>query len=328
MAQRLVLPAMAGALDRFVYRPRARALGWRVGPGGAEPLFRAVYFEVRTRCNGGCSFCAASVTHETRADEQMPEALYRKVVGELAALRYSGSVAFHVNNDPLLFPRLPEYVAHARERLPSAWIVILTNGKALTVARAERLVAAGIDEISINDYRDEEGSPFPERFLRIRDEVVPRIRPGVPILPGHGPEPGRLVFRFNLERRGETQILSSRAGTSPSKGRVSPDPWGFCEHPFTQLNIATDGRISKCCADVYFDDPMGDVGHESVLEIWRGGRFRRVREALLQGRRRDVPGCDGCDFCGVRPTSSLGRLTVLAARRWPTAPLGVENGPA
>ena len=95
----------------LIHGPRKRQLG--IGAGRA-PLFRTVFFELRTLCNSRCSFCAAAVQSESRPDATMPFELYARVIDELARIDYCGQIAYHVNNEPLLVPDLDRFVAHAR----------------------------------------------------------------------------------------------------------------------------------------------------------------------------------------------------------------------
>ncbi len=133
--------------DGLVHRPRRRQLGIT---SRKTPLFQTVFFELRTRCNGVCSFCAASRQHETREDRTMPFDLYEKVIADLSAMNYEGQVAYHVNNEPLIVPDLPRFIAHARSELPRAWIRIYTNGLALSEKKGREILEAGVDEVTIN----------------------------------------------------------------------------------------------------------------------------------------------------------------------------------
>ena len=216
-------------------------------------------------------------------------------------MKYSGKVAYHVNNDPLLFPDLAEFAGIASDNLPDAWIQVLTNGKALTVNKAEALIKAGINELSINYYNNDLNSELPETIRTIRDDLIHRYYNKEQIRRGHqsnGIKKG--IFRFNIFRRKETEILTSRAGTSPNKKEKAQTPRGFCEYPFTQFNITVDGRVNKCCADLYFSESMGNVIHESVLDIWRGNRLEVVRRHLYNGDRNAIESCRKCDFYGVK----------------------------
>lgn len=289
----------------YLYQPRIRNL-LSSNENKRAPLFDSVFFEVRTRCNGSCSFCAASIRNEIRDDKSMALDFYQKVIEQLKTLDYQGRIAYHVNNDPLLFQPLPEFVNIARKNLPYAWIQILTNGKALTLEKAHVLLKAGINELSVNVYQDSLQSPLPKIFNEIQNGLLPQFFPKSHIQTGHGPDPKEPgIFRFNIYRRKVNEILNSRAGTAPNKKEPVPLPRGFCEFPFTQFNISVDGSVSKCCADFYFSEPMGNLNHHSILEIWEGAIFQKVRSSLLQGNRSGMPTCAKCDYLGVRKVYSL-----------------------
>ena len=87
--------------ESLIHSPRRRQLGISLG---RAPLFRTVFFELRTRCNSRCSFCAAAVQFEKRPDATMPFDLYAKAIDDLAGIGYEGAIAYHVNNDPLVVP--------------------------------------------------------------------------------------------------------------------------------------------------------------------------------------------------------------------------------
>jgi len=278
-------------------------------------MFGSVFFELRTRCNGQCSFCAASIHNETRPDTTMPFDLYAKVIGQLKEINFSGRVAYHVNNDPLLVPDLERYVRHARENLPAAYLQILTNGKALNPRRADRLIETGIDELTVNHYDDDLSAPLPERLVKVRQETLPKFFGEDQIQSGSGPAPSMepKTFYFNVHRRRETQVLNNRAGSAPNKQNdFDGRHLGFCRYPFSQFNITTDGRVSKCCQDLFFQEAMGNVAEQPLLDIWNGAPFQKVRTALYENDRAAHPMCGKCDYFGVRQQnlSPLSRVVI------------------
>lgn len=280
----------------YVYRPvmnKYKSLG-------DDLIFNSVFFEVRSRCNGACTFCAASVQNENRPDLSMSFNLYKKVIDDLARIGYSGRISYHINNDPLLFKPLPEFIGYARHRLPKSWIQILTNGRSLTPEKADRIIAAGLNELSINVYGHDKNAPLPQAILDIRYNVLPKYFDGSNILSGFGPSlDGRNIFRFSVFRRLIDEVLETRGGTSPNKPLKSDQPRGFCSYPFEQLNINALGQVSKCCCDFFFADPMGDLAKGSVMDIWNGTKFREVRRRLIDGDREALETCRNCDFYGV-----------------------------
>ena len=93
---------------------------------------------------------------------------------------------------------------------------------------------------------------------------------------------------------GIQELRSAIAEKENSKG-----PRGFCKFPFTQFNITVDGTVNKCCADLYFSDPMGNVNEKDILTIWDNQKFRYVRRSLLRGDRYIIQTCRKCDYYGV-----------------------------
>jgi len=292
----------------------------------STPLFDTIYFEVRTRCNSTCSFCAAAIHSETRPDTNLPETLYKKSINELAEVAYTGRVAYHVNNDPLLFTDLPTYVKYASDKLPNARIQVLTNGLALNLKKATTLIDSGINELTVNCYTDDTETlnrwkkmstlesewavlgRFPQKYTRIAEYLISHY--GLegkqsPFSIKSPPNSHFKDFEYSFLPSRLTTIKTNRAGTAPNKRDTRVEQNGFCEYPFTQFNVTTDGRVSKCCADLYFEDVMGNIKDQTIMDIWASDQFSAVRKKLLVGRRENLGQCHGCDFYGVKNVNSL-----------------------
>lgn len=242
------------------------------------PLFKTVYFEVRSRCNGRCAFCLGSVDHDDREDISMSFSLYASVIQQLKDLEYTGRISYHVTNEPLLFKELDSFISYARQEVPNVIPDILTNGILLTEERAQRLIDSGIKELYVNHYT-KIPECMPQKLINI----------------------GRLCSKANVLYeayvRYSEDVLNSRGGTSPNK-KPGDIPFANCMYPLVQMNINGKGLVSKCCADVRFSDPMGDVTQDTLVNIWNGPKFTNVREKLLLGARNELPGCRECDFNG------------------------------
>lgn len=307
----LALPPKAQATLRkkLFYDPLIKHRKLSVDTPG---LFDTVFFEVITKCNSRCSFCAASVQNEKRETKLMPFETYTKVVQEISKLDFSGRVAWHVNNDPLLFPDLVRFVAHARELLPKARLQVMTNGLLLKPDIGEKLILAGVDDVHVDFYRKTADQPLYPGVQAFMNEIIPKY---FPRRQGclHYSEDGSRKLIFEIEYRFLGEIIASRGGTSPNKQAAPQDVHGFCIFPWTQFNVTADGRVSKCCADLYFADPMGNVNEQSVMDIWLGDKFRHVRERLIRGDRGSLPNCRHCDYFGF-PNKILPNKILRAVR--------------
>lgn len=303
-------------LNRFIYRKTIERK--KISPG-QTPLFDTVFFEVRTRCNGHCKFCLASVGTDPRNDISMSYELFDKVLIDLADLGFEGRIAFHNNSEPLLFKQLPDFVARAKECLPRCYIQILTNGRALTLSRTEQLLKAGVDQISVNVYRRNERESVPRVLHDIRSKLLePAFEENQLEVLGLGREqsPDKPKFSFVVSQRLENELLDSRAGTAPNKPQPAPLERGFCQYPFTQFIVSADGQVAGCCNDVLFELPMGNMKNSTVSEIWFGKEFSKLRGDLLAGDRSGVRTCRQCDFIGVKkaPGSVISKLVFAGLR--------------
>jgi MoaA/NifB/PqqE/SkfB family radical SAM enzyme len=74
----------------------------------------------------------------------MDDGLWRKIVDDLAAVRFAGRIGPYFYGEPLLDKRLESLVAYARARCPYAEIQVNTNGDYLEPPSLRRLARAGV----------------------------------------------------------------------------------------------------------------------------------------------------------------------------------------
>ena len=275
-------------LNEILYKPIINKKKLR---NNDVPLFESVLFELRTKCNNDCSFCPANVHLDKRKDETMPFETYHKAISELKEMKFSGRVSFHLNNEPLITPNLFDYVKVAVENLPEVRkFHISTNGLALTKEKSEKIIASGINWVTINWYDDNLKAALPEKVTDFEAMVNE-----------HNISNKR---KINLEifRRKKTQVLLNRAGEAPNKSSSENiNLRGFCSYPFTHLCINPEGNVSICCFDFYFREITGNVNKNKLFDIWYSDKFSRIRNHLLAGERNMLPLCNKCDHCGVPP---------------------------
>lgn len=67
-----------------------------------------------------------------------------------------------------------------------------------------------------------------------------------------------------------------------------------CNRPWETLTVTWDGDIVPCCYDYDKKEPLGNVGNQSLLEIWNGERMRDLRAQFVSGQIR-TPLCGSCE---------------------------------
>jgi len=246
-------------------------------PPDENALFNKVFIETISYCNNDCVFCPASATAGAKNPKNfMPESLYTKILNELASISFSGSVAFHCNNEPLLDARLSSWIRIARGLLKSNFFYLYTNGILINANLANELFASGLNRIIINNYNDQHNlnpsiKKLLDNFAVLRGEVI-------------------------INYRAKTDYFGNRAGQSPNARGVLRKPLKIqCLRPSTEIVVGYAGTVPLCCADVLGKAVMGNVKDSTLKDIWFSDFFKSVRQSLARGYRNCTEICKVCD---------------------------------
>ena len=116
-------------------------------------FIKNIEIEISSACNRRCDYCPQSVL--SRRQVLLPVDTFEKIANELAGLNYSGTLAFHQYNEPLLVQdHLFECLAIARSVLPKSPCILFTNGDMLTPTLLENLTEKGISQINMTCHVD------------------------------------------------------------------------------------------------------------------------------------------------------------------------------
>ena len=241
------------------------------------PMFQHIEIETYNRCNGVCDFCPVSVKWESRPEHLMEEALFIKIINELAKLDYSGRLALFSNNEPFLDERIIEFHAYARKKLPRTRMHLYTNGTLLTLDKFIQVMKY-LDELIIDNYNQELN-----------------LIPNCLEIKNYCEQHPELIKRVTIVLRKPKEILATRGGDAPNRNEKISYENTKCVNPFTQMIVRPDGKVSLCCNDPLGKNTMGDLTKSTLCEIWYGERFQEVRKALSRGRQY----YSHCKYCDV-----------------------------
>jgi 2-deoxy-scyllo-inosamine dehydrogenase (SAM-dependent) len=237
---------------------------WRYGESNF-PVTIAI--ETNAHCNRKCYYCPVSI--DPKAVEIIKPDVYSRCLDRIAELDWRGIIDFHFFGEPLLNVRLESLVREARARCPRAILEILTNGDALTVRRAQSLLAAGIDKFLITrhpPYSDEWDARMESLVAMFPDSIACRTIDGLPLHNRTGMVKPRTTFDF-------------------SKG---------CHTASRHFQIGIHGEYVWCCSDYDKRHLQGNVFNHSILEAWKNNlKYRAARKAVESGK----PILDICKAC-------------------------------
>jgi radical SAM protein with 4Fe4S-binding SPASM domain len=263
----------------------------------------------------------------------MDEAIWNKIILELAELKFKGRVHLYSYNEPLLDPLIRHRIRHVREVLPRTSIAVLSNGDLLRGPEdIVSLFEAGLNQFQINVYSKHDGTGDAdliaggiaearerhEKFKAWFDEVqrkVDRLHIGgnifqhcgadyrtVKAVPWYGYQPGDADKSIHLGKKKHEEsmryAIDNRAGAIPWFSKPLAEPLkASCVRPFRSMIINWKGSMIQCCDDYYGAGSPGNVAERSLVELWNDERYHKLR-LKLQNKDRRSPLCRQCNYHG------------------------------
>ena len=286
-----------------------------------ELLHFPQYFQVETTrlCNARCPFCPSDIWD--KKTPYMSDALYKKVADEIIEHRdWVKFVDLQRAGEPLLDKKIYERVGYMKDG-GVKFVALTTNASGLTEENARKLLAAGIDEVmlSIDSVEKEKyeqmrvGLKYEQvmanirGFFRLRDELKPdciiRVR-GVsfydPSVPADLAEIESWERFWDDMKKPHDRIYMKRAHTWGNQrvveGHSPVYDWVYhpCVIPFSTMHVTAMGIVALCPQDFDATIELGDVNHNTIVEVWRGEKMRAMRALHMSGNRNDVSLCRGC----------------------------------
>lgn len=301
----------------------------------AAPPFR-LWVDLTSRCNLRCAACPQRMLAEHQRRD-MSDSLLQSLAGQVGEMHCEVNL-FH-RGEPLLHPDFARWIKRFREA--GARLVRLhTNATLLSQARAEALVAAGPDIVTLSiDTLDpvayaaaRKGADLMATLEGVRRLLAARAaaggeRPALALLlmgdQHWGPAAQKRLAE--LQAAGLERVVHRR----PHNWGGSVEEWGAaprrplpgrlhaCTFPWYGLAVLSDGRVTPCPQDFFGDMTLGRADETPLREIWHAQAARRLRRAQTVHALERYPVCEACD----RPR----RPTLLGLPREQLKNLFVES---
>ena len=257
---------------------------------------KIVSLETMTTCNQKCYFCPVSV--EPRPDEEMPLALFDRIVDQLTGFRATlEGVFLQSYNEPTVERRFVDLCRTLFEAgLP---VAVLSNATGLVPARVDALMRAGrlrylcinLSTVDREKYERDRGADHLNLVLRnvdyMRDKPLAddmRI-----VVLGEMDEQHTTDFQAISERFAGSRFqvmmhhFTDRAGLL-GLGLKRPEPvrrLGGCDlmgsRPLQHLHITPAGKCILCCQDYDEEYVVGDVTTHTIAEVLEGEGMANIR---------------------------------------------------
>ena len=240
------------------------------------PLFKLIEIETINRCNGKCSFCPVNSDIDPREYHYMSDELFIKIINDLCDIGYNETISIYSNNESFLDPKIIERLEYAKNKLPTAYHMLYTNGSLLTKEKYEHIVKL-LDFIIINNYTDD---------LHIHDHLK--------WINDKDLNEGTCQTLFYIRK--QNKILTNRGGVSPNYNNLSNDWTHICQYPFYQMIVRPDGKLSGCCNDPLGEFTLGDLNQQSILEAWYGEDHNNFKKNMILNGKQGYEKCTKCNI--------------------------------
>ncbi len=300
---------VAGADDNPI-----RAAGKRLFYRRVPSFPRTVQIETRTGCNASCVFCPLSDTATKVPRGTMDQALFERIVAEIAKEGSTRRVSPYLTNEPFLDRTIVEKSRLIQRSAPRCDVVVTTNAGALSRAIVDDIardnpfhaIYISMQGIEKEPYERtmrgrlvfEETKRNVDYLLEQRDARMPRLKIVVTMVKTREIDAEAAVRYWKSRGVGaQYTVLENRGGNTKQfnallsgKKRLFRD----CTRLFKAACITFDGDMVLCCTDYYRAMVLGNIRNSSIREVWNSPRAVGIRRDFLRGDLRNNPLCARC----------------------------------
>lgn len=197
----------------------------------------------------------------------------KKIIDEVSENDFSGVIAFHTYNEPLIDPRLFYIIDLVKSKCKKAKIFLLSNGFYFNQTMANELVGIGVDRIDITAYT-------PKDFEDLKKITIPI--------------PYSIFPSFNPDSLDDRLCIYDKSALT-DKNIIKP-----CYNILNDIIITSDAKISLCCLDWDRRHCFGNLNKQSIKNvILETGIYEDFKKIASGNRERKI--CKNCVISITKP---------------------------
>jgi radical SAM protein with 4Fe4S-binding SPASM domain len=204
--------------------------------------------------------------------------LFKKILDDSSG--FIKKVYLHHSGEPLLHPKIGQMISELRKRKIKSMIV--TNSYFLTKEKAQEIVEAGLDILSIS-YHDKTAY---EKVIHFQKLIANRKKPKL------------IVQKIEGEEDPEIKDFHTRELTNFSGAlnlKIDKNKYYGCFWPYYMISILWNGDVVACCTNYEGKYILGNVKNESLKNIWNNRKMKLLRKMLVNKKLPNPEPCSRCD---------------------------------
>lgn len=235
---------------------------------------KIIMIETMSVCNLRCEYCPNSLTERSslKNNKKLDEKYFYKLIDELSRINYKGCICPSSYNEPLLDERLVSLITYVSEKLPSARIMLYTNGELLDEKRYEELVNAGVDQFVITNHTGIENKQV-EKIIENKKNSDKTV--------------------ITYHRHGLASYSNRGGSIKKFRQKIRIKRFIYCSNPLTMVTIDYNGDVLMCCDDYYGEVKFGNIKNDNLVDIWTKPDYQKVRRNIIRELSK-IPICQRC----------------------------------
>jgi radical SAM protein with 4Fe4S-binding SPASM domain len=253
-----------------------------------------INIESSTACNARCTFCPRPSM--ARKGGEMDDSLFRKILGDCKDMGIRICSPF-LYGEPFMFPRIWDWLDILRDEGFS--IILYTNAERVDVGRLVeyeniRSVTCSVNATTKETYDEVMRGPDYDRVQRNVKDLFSKapflVRASFIRTKENDHEAATFPAVYPKTSIGTLGNWTGGRNSIRNKKDRSP-----CYSLLGHITVLWDGRVVPCCMDCNAKMVLGDVGEQSLREIWNSYSWMRRKHKNLDF---NIPICRDCDYNG------------------------------
>jgi radical SAM protein with 4Fe4S-binding SPASM domain len=283
--------------------------------------------ETTAKCNLYCPMCPRETFRQPKED--MADEIFQRLVRE------SGRSAEHMMliglGEPFMDKKIFDRIEYCRRH--NIHTLLSTNGTFLTEELSRKILDSPLAHITLSfDGATKESFEYYRKgakFEKVRDNFVrfakmkhdygrgPQIVVQMVRMEGNAHEVDEFI-RFWSATPGVDQVRIKEDETNlmrPDAGHSASDWRHPCHYLWRgPMYVKWNGDVYPCCQSYMLEGgPVGNIGRQSLVEIWNSNEMRRMRRLHASGRAHEIDVCARCCTTIPHPLLAAGSLIFHGA---------------
>lgn len=268
---------------------------------------------VTNLCNAECIMCPHS---KLKKMGTMDIKLYKKIIDNCKKLNIK-VITLSFFGEPFLDKELIEKIRYAKEK--GMQVAFYSNASLLNEEWANKIVNSGLDSITISfdGYSKETYEKIRKKLkfdivkknilnLIETREKMKKANPKINLVLVELEENKKEIKKFYKEwgkKVDSINIINMRNWANDIKKEGTKESFHFnkkmkrkpCALIWMKMVVDWNGDVVLCCDDWNHSTVLGNLKKQTIEEIWKGDKLKKIREAHMKGEFWKVPLCSGCN---------------------------------